>query len=180
MRRTNQNLKKLIKEGYFREDLYYRLNVVTIKLPPLYKRKDDIPLLANFFLKRYNLRLKKNISGISNKALSLLQSYTYPGNVRELENLIERAVMLTSGNLLLTDAIGEIHKEQSPVPLQLPLISSDFAEARDYIQNIFEKQFVREQLTRYEGNISAAAKASNMSRQNFHRLMVKHKLALND
>jgi transcriptional regulator of acetoin/glycerol metabolism len=64
--------------------------------------------------------------------------------------------------------------------LQLPLISSDFAEARDYIQNIFEKQFVSEQLTRYEGNISAAAKASHMSRQNFHRLMVKHKIVLHD
>jgi DNA-binding NtrC family response regulator len=177
---TNQDLKKLIKEDYFREDLYYRLNVVTIKLPPLFKRKDDIPLLANFFLKRYSLRLKKNISGISNKALSLLQSYTYPGNVRELENLIERAVMLTSGNLLLTDAIGEIHQEKSPVPLQLPLISSDFAESRDYIQKVFEKQFVSEQLTRHEGNISAAAKSSNMSRQNFHRLIEKHKIKLKD
>jgi transcriptional regulator with PAS, ATPase and Fis domain len=169
----------MIKEGYFREDLYYRLNVVSIKLPPLNTRKDDISLLANFFLKRYNLRQKKNISGISNKALTLLQSYTYPGNVRELENLIERAVMLTSGNLLLTDAIGEIHQEKSPTPLQLPLVSSDFAESRDYIQNVFEKQFVREQLTRHEGNISAAAKASNMSRQNFHRLMVKHKIKSN-
>jgi DNA-binding NtrC family response regulator len=177
---TNQNLTKLIKDGYFREDLYYRLNVVTIKLPPLHKRKDDIPLLANFFLKRYNLRLRKNISGISNKALSLLQSYTYPGNVRELENLIERAVMLTSGNLLLTDAIGEIHQEKSPVPFQIPLVSSDFAESRDYIQKVFEKQFVKEQLSRYEGNISAAAKASNMSRQNFHRLIEKHNIKVKD
>jgi DNA-binding NtrC family response regulator len=177
---TNQDLKKLIKEGYFREDLYYRLNVVKITLPPLKERKDDIPLLANFFLKRYNSRLKKNISGISNKALSFLESYNYPGNVRELENLIERAVMLTSGNLLLTDAIGEMQKEKSPIPLQLPLVSSDFAESRDYIQNVFEKQFVREQLKRHEGNISAAAKASNMSRQNFHRLIEKHKIKLND
>jgi DNA-binding NtrC family response regulator len=176
---TNQNLKKLIKEGYFREDLYFRLNVVSIKLPPLHKRKDDIHLLANFFLKKYSTRLKKNISGISNKALSLLQSYSYPGNVRELENLIERAVMLTAGNVLLADAIGEITQEKSPIPLQLPLVSSDFAESRDYIQKIFEKQFVREQLSRYEGNISAAAKASNMSRQNFHRLMVKHKIKAN-
>jgi DNA-binding NtrC family response regulator len=173
---TNQNLKKLIKEGYFREDLYFRLNVVSIILPPLQKRKDDIHLLANFFLKKYSTRLKKNISGISNKALSLLQSYSYPGNVRELENLIERAVMLTAGKVLLVDSIGEISQDKSPLSLQLPLVSSDFAESRDYIQNIFEKQFVGEQLSRYEGNVSAAAKASNMSRQNFHRLMVKHKI----
>ena len=173
---TNQNLKKLIKDGYFREDLYFRLNVVTIKLPPLHKRKDDIHLLANFFLKKYSTRLKKNISGISDKALSLLQSYSYPGNVRELENLIERAVMLTPGKVLLDDVIGELNREKSPIPLQLPLISSDFAESRDYILTLFEKQFVRDQLSRYDGNISAAAKASHMSRQNFHRLMVKHKI----
>jgi len=173
---TNQNLKKLIKEGFFREDLYFRLNVVNINLPPLQKRKDDIPLLANFFLKKYSMRLKKNISTISEDALLLLQSYSYPGNVRELENLIERAVMLTAGNVLLADAIGEISQEKSPIPLKLPLVSSDFVESREYIQTIFEKQFIREQLFRFEGNISAAAKASNMSRQNFHRLMVKHKI----
>jgi DNA-binding NtrC family response regulator len=177
---TNQDLKKLIKEGYFREDLYFRLNVVTINLPPLNKRKDDIHLLANFFLKKYSIRLKKNISGISDKALTLLQSYSYPGNVRELENLIERAVMLTPGKVLLDDVIGEINREKSPVPLHLPLVSSDFAQSRDYILTLFEKQFVKEQLSRFEGNVSAAAKASNMSRQNFHRLMVKHQITFND
>ena len=176
---TNQNLKNRIKEGFFREDLFYRLNVVIIKLAPLHKRKDDIPLLANFFLKKYCQRLKKNITGISNTALSLLQSYNFPGNVRELENIIERAVMLTSSNLLLPDAIGEIHHEKSKAALQLPLVSPDFTESRDYILDLFEKQFVVEQLTRHENNISAAAQASNMSRQNFHRLMTKHKIKKN-
>jgi Nif-specific regulatory protein len=91
---TNKNLDKLIKESKFREDLYYRLNVVEIKLPPLRERKDDIPLLVNHFLEKYAERDKKQMQGISQEALRLLQSYNWPGNVRELENVIERAVVL--------------------------------------------------------------------------------------
>ena len=176
---TNQNLKQLIKDGDFREDLYFRLKVVSINIPPLRARKDDIALLANFFIQRYSRHFRKNITGISNKALAILQTYAYPGNVRELENLIERAVMLTQGKVILADVFGELSVEKSPIPLQLPLVSSDFAEARDYIVNVFEKQFIREQLARFNGNISKAAEASHMTRQNFHRLLVKHKLTDN-
>ncbi len=91
---TNKDLDKLIKDGKFREDLYYRLNVVEILIPPLRERKDDIPLLVNHFLKKYAQRDSKNVHGISQEALRLLQSYNWPGNVRELENIIERAVLL--------------------------------------------------------------------------------------
>jgi len=177
---TNQNLKQLIKEGDFREDLFFRLKVVSIDIPPLRSRKDDIALLANFFIRRYSRHFRKNITGISNKALSILQTYAYPGNVRELENLMERAVMLTQGKVILADAFGDLSMDKSPIPLHLPLVSSDFSEARDYILNIFEKQFIREQLARFNGNISKAAEASHMSRQNFHRLLVKHKLTNNN
>ena len=97
---TNKDLDKLIKEGKFREDLYYRLNVIEIKIPPLRERKDDIPLLVNHFIKKYTQRDNKNVYGISQEALRVLQGYNWPGNVRELENIIERAVLLCRGNTI--------------------------------------------------------------------------------
>jgi two-component system response regulator AtoC len=89
---TNVDLDKAVKEGRFREDLYYRLNVIPIKLPPLRERKDDIPKLTEFFLHRYNVRFRKQIQGLTDQTLAMLQQYWWPGNIRELENLIERLV----------------------------------------------------------------------------------------
>jgi len=94
---TNRNLPQMVANGQFREDLYYRLNVVSIDMPPLRERKDDIPQLANFFLRRFAGELKKKIDGLSPDALKLLMRYNWPGNIRELENAIERAVLLTEG-----------------------------------------------------------------------------------
>jgi Nif-specific regulatory protein len=97
---SNKDINKLIKEGKFREDLYYRLHVVEIQIPPLRNRKDDIPLLANHFIKKYSTRDNKNILGISQESLRLLQSYNWPGNIRELENVIERAVLLCRAQMI--------------------------------------------------------------------------------
>ncbi len=97
---TNKDLERAVKEGSFREDLYYRLNVVTIHLPPLQERKDDIPLLAERFLMKYNIKNNKNLEGISPQAMALLVRYDWPGNVRELENVIERAVVITKHNII--------------------------------------------------------------------------------
>lgn len=97
---TNRNLEEAIRKGTFREDLYYRLNVVTISLPPLRERKEDIPLLIEHFLKKYNAENKKEVIGLSKEARNLLMQYDYPGNVRELENIIERAVVLCPGNII--------------------------------------------------------------------------------
>jgi len=102
---TNKDLEKAIVKGLFREDLYHRLNVVAIYLPPLRQRKEDIPLLANYFLKRYNRVNGRKIKTISAEALDLLMDFEWPGNVRELENVIERAVVLTSNDLILPDDI---------------------------------------------------------------------------
>jgi two-component system NtrC family response regulator len=96
---TNRDIEKAVKEGAFREDLYYRLNVVSIVIPPLRERKEDVPALLDFFIKKYNAENKKSITGISAETRDLLMRYGYPGNVRELENIIERAVVLSKGFL---------------------------------------------------------------------------------
>ena len=97
---TNMDLQKGIEAGTFREDLFYRLSVVPISLPPLRQRKDDIPFLANYFLKKYNKKRKKNVTAISDRAMKALSEYDWPGNVRELENAIERAVVLAGDEVV--------------------------------------------------------------------------------
>ena len=105
---TNRDLEDMVKAGTFRQDLYYRLNVINIKTPALRERKDDIPLLATFFLKKYNDRLKKTVQGISVEAMEILKKYDYPGNVRELENIIERTVALEGGATILPESLPPI------------------------------------------------------------------------
>lgn len=102
---TNRNLEEMVQKSTFRQDLYYRLNVINIKTPGLRERRDDIPLLANHFLKKYNERMNKNIGGISTEAMEILKKYDYPGNVRELENLIERTVALEGGSMILPESL---------------------------------------------------------------------------
>lgn len=102
---TNRDLRKMVDEGTFRQDLYYRLNVINIESPSLRERQEDIPILAHYFLKKYNERLGKNISGISEETISVLKNYQYPGNVRELENIIERTVALEGGATILPESL---------------------------------------------------------------------------
>jgi Nif-specific regulatory protein len=111
---TNRNLQQMVTNGLFREDLYYRLNVVSIEMPPLRERKEDINQLATFFLRRFAGELKKRVDGISNDAQKLLMRYNWPGNIRELENAIERAVLLTEGPQLTSQdlSLGELTTTQ--------------------------------------------------------------------
>lgn len=102
---TNRNLEEMVQKGGFRQDLFYRLNVINIRTPGLRDRRDDIPLLANHFLKKYNERLNKNIGAISAEAMEILKKYDYPGNVRELENMIERTVALEGGATILPESL---------------------------------------------------------------------------
>lgn len=97
---TNRNIQEAIREGSFRQDLYFRLNVVSLRIPPLSERKDDIPLLSYYFLKKYSVLMKKNVNEICQEVLSLLSNYDFPGNVRELENIIERGIALATGNTI--------------------------------------------------------------------------------
>ncbi|MBC7419682.1 MAG: sigma-54-dependent Fis family transcriptional regulator [Bdellovibrio sp.] len=102
---TNRNLEEMVTKGGFRQDLFYRLNVINIRTPALRERTDDIPLLANFFLRKYNDKLNKAISTISTEAMDILKKYNYPGNVRELENMIERTVALEAGSTVLPESL---------------------------------------------------------------------------
>jgi two-component system NtrC family response regulator len=132
---TNQNLEEIMKKGLFREDLYYRLNVITIPLPPLRERREDIPLLIDYFLKNYSKVNQKSISDISKEARSLLLRHSYPGNVRELENLIERAVVLCRGEVITSQDLPfhlqegksemEFRKKEKSLPESLEEIEKD-------------------------------------------------------
>jgi two-component system response regulator PilR (NtrC family) len=125
MSATNKDLEGAVKEKLFREDLFYRLNVIQIKLPPLRERKEDIPLLAEHFLKKYSEELNKNISRISSEAFHILLNYEFPGNVRELQNIIERAVALEATQELTAQNLSSYLDEQislrkGPVNLEIP------------------------------------------------------------
>ncbi|HLF14065.1 MAG TPA: sigma-54 dependent transcriptional regulator [Bacteroidota bacterium] len=174
---TNRDIDHEVKKGFFREDLFYRLNIVTIHLPPLRERKEDIPMLASYFLMKYNGHLKRSVKGFSDDAMSLLLSYRYPGNVRELENLIERAVMLTKGDVVLPEMIEDKLATSVKGSDTLPIISPLFSQSREHILMLFEKQFLIGQLIKHHGNVTAAAKASGMTRQNYQRLMKKYDLS---
>jgi two-component system response regulator PilR (NtrC family) len=122
---TNKDLEEAVKEKHFREDLFYRLNVIQIKLPPLRDRKEDIPILASHFLKKYSEELNKNILKTSPEALQILLNYEYPGNVRELQNIIERAVALESGQELTVHNLSSYLSEQpllrkGPIDIEIP------------------------------------------------------------
>ncbi len=173
---TDQDLKLEIESGNFREDLFFRLNVVSIKLPPLREHSEDIAILANHFLKKYNQHLNKNIKSFSSEAIALLNSYHFPGNVRELENLVERAMMLARGEEITGDLLEKNFSFLPVKSLSLPIIGSTYRDSRDYIIQMFEKQFVKKKLVDCQGNVSAAAKASGMTRQNFQRMMKKYEI----
>jgi two-component system, NtrC family, response regulator AtoC len=177
---TNADLETEVQNQTFRKDLFFRLNVVAIHLPPLRERIEDIPLLANYFLNKYSERIKKPVKGFSNEAMSLLTAHAYPGNVRQLENIIERAVIFTKGPVILPDALSDPLNSNMNHETHLEIKSPVFAKSRDHVLGAFEALFIRQSLTRNRGNVSKAAKESGMTRQNYQRLMKKHKIKSDD
>jgi DNA-binding NtrC family response regulator len=166
---TNRDLKKAMRLGTFREDLYYRLNVVPMHLPSLKERKEDIPLLANFFLKRFNQRAHREIIGFSREAMALLTHYSYPGNIRELENIVERAVALVVGEMIEVDDIPEDLREIEvfTVPKSQSQIQSLADLERDYIQWVLDQ---------CHHNKSQAAKLLGINRVSLYRKLKKSQL----
>jgi len=179
---TNQNLDKMVRAGTFRSDLYYRLHVVTLQVPPLRERREDIPALAEEFLRYYARKNRKSIAGFSPEAAQRLIGHHWPGNVRELENFIEHAVIFCKashidvGDLQNVGApVAEVPAAGSEMPdgLTEPLLPRDstLKDYRDRALREIENVYARTILDRCDGNVTRAAKLAGVSRRTFYRLM---------
>ena len=170
---TNQDIKKALAEGRFREDLYYRLNVFHIELPPLRERREDIPLLANWFRDRFARQYEKRVAGFASDAQMNLLHYDYPGNVRQLENIVERAVVLAEGNeITAVDLPLEIRKPG--IPLLGKGAAFPYSEGLTLAQ--LEAEHIRRVLVHTAGNTTKAAKSLGISRSTLWRKMKEYGL----
>ncbi|HHS12638.1 MAG TPA: sigma-54-dependent Fis family transcriptional regulator [bacterium] len=156
---TNQDLTRLIKESRFREDLYYRLNVIPIHIPPLRQRRDDIPLLADHFLQKFTERTKKKINSISPDAIKILTGYDWPGNVRELENVVERAIILTNKTVITPEDLPETIRH-CEIPYIDETCEADFG---DRTLERLEEQHILSTLERYSWNQKKASEILGIS-----------------
>ena len=174
---TNHNLEIEIKEGRFREDLFYRLNVIAVRIPALRERKDDIPLLADFFLEKYSNQMEKKIVRIDKEAVELLITYDYPGNVRELENIIKGSIMLEKSKFLTISSLPDTITG-SPITSRLTfsITTTVWEDARRDALKQFELQFISQLLKQTGGNVTKASQLAKIERQSFQRIMKKHNL----
>jgi DNA-binding NtrC family response regulator len=184
---TNRDLREAVAKGQFREELYYRVNVIEIRLPPLRDRLGDLKLLAHAFLKKYG---QGRFSGFDGDTLAVLEAYAWPGNVRELQNIIERACALADGERITTldlpEHILSAGRRQEAQPGRAagggasePLTSGadlPLKEAKERWMHVLEGSYLRDLLERHGGNISAAAKAAGIDRKTFHRLIGKYQI----
>jgi DNA-binding NtrC family response regulator len=179
---TNRNLLELVREGQFREDLFYRLNVVPIDLPPLRERAGDIPRLATTFLERFRKNNAVRVEGFTPEALALLESYRWPGNVRELRNIVERMAILCDSERIEARHLPPEIRQSSPLPTvtAVPEKWEDFKKMKNWARTAavgeLEKRFLQAALDRAGGNVSRAAEDVGMQRTNFHALMRKYGL----
>ena len=158
---SNKNLKQMVNDGLFREDLYYRLNVVNVRIPPLRERIEDIPMLVDHFLKKYCTSMSRNIMTIDKAAMKRLEQYDFPGNVRELENMIERAIVV--GN--------EKEIRLKDLPFERDIISSSIESLDD-----LERKYILQVLNKYDWNISRSAKALKVDRVTLYNKIKKYEL----
>jgi DNA-binding NtrC family response regulator len=174
---TNDDLKLLCEENRYRKDLYYRLNVFPIEIPPLRERIEDLPDLTQRFLDHLNLEFQKHIEGIHPEVLRALSNYDWPGNVRELENLVERAYILENTNMLTPESFPlELFDEEQTTAL-LPMDTQlSLGEARKQALEDFERQYLKALLARNSGKINLSAKEAGISTRQLHKLMRKYDL----
>jgi two-component system, NtrC family, response regulator GlrR len=166
---SNKNLEQETEKGNFREDLFYRIHVIPIKLPPLSERKEDIPILSRHFLQKFSREMGKEIEEFSTDAMHKLISYPWPGNIRELENTIECAVAMTKRNVITEDLI-----------LQTQNISPEGLKSFKYAKENFEKNYLIQLFELTRGNVSKAAKLAGKYRADIYELLKKYNLKLSD
>ena len=169
---TNKNLEDEIEKGNFREDLFFRLNVIPFEVPPLREKKEDIPLLVDYFMDHFCQRYGKPRKSIAKQAMHRLLSYHWPGNIRELKNIVERLViMVPSPKVELSDlpaALSKLNVREFRPPAQ------SWQEARED----FERRFILEKLREFDGNISRTAAAIGMERTHLHRKLKAYNIQI--
>jgi two-component system response regulator HydG len=196
---TNRPLEQMIKDGSFREDLFYRLNVLPVQLPPLRERKNDIEALSKYFVERFNARYKKTVKGLSEDAMNLLKSHKWPGNIRELENVMEHAFVLEAGDLIQVESLPEkirsaelttldkpsakISLEDGMIPMEGDTLSFrlnvqkfDFQASKEE----FEKQFLIGALKAFKGKINQTALHANIPKKTLLRKLEKYGITAKD
>ena len=181
---TNTDLESMIADGKFREDLYYRINIFPIEIPPLRERRDDIPALAFYSLKRFSNETEHKITEFSAGAMNLLMNFDWPGNVRELENVVHRAVILASGNVIRQGHLVNIINMLPQVELDVPRTSEELKHIKKIarqksVENV-EKHFVLGALKRNGWNVTRCAEETGMQRSNFQALMKKYDVGIRD
>jgi two-component system response regulator GlrR len=164
---TQKKLEDQVKQGLFREDLFYRIHVIPILLPPLRERKEDIPPLVEHFLKKFNQLMGKKVKGLTPPAMQRLMLHNWPGNVRELENTVEYGVALTQQDVITEDLILQTQGDISQQPL------TPLKEAKD----AFERNYLVRLLELCEGNVSKAAALAGKYRADFYDLLKKHNIS---
>jgi two-component system response regulator HydG len=173
---TNADLAARVRDGRFREDLYYRIDVIRLRLPPLRERADDIPLLAAHFLKKHAARSGKRVEHLSPEALETLAVHPWPGNVRELENVVERAVVLARGDTIQPQDLGIARAPAAAPAGSAPAkkrFDAPFADAKKDAVEAFERAYVEDVLRRADNNVARAARLAGLDRNNFRRLLAR-------
>ncbi|RMI02453.1 MAG: sigma-54-dependent Fis family transcriptional regulator, partial [Calditrichaeota bacterium] len=175
---TNRDLEKAVAAGEFRDDLFYRLNVIPIQLPPLRERLDDVPLLAQHFLEKYAGKFNKTVRELAPEALAKLMSYDWPGNVRELENVMERAVIMEKGEVITAQTIGACIQPKAETAFRYFVNENIPLKAhKEELISKFEKEYIARLLQKCDGNISQAAEKAGMHYKNFYEKMKRYGLS---
>lgn len=166
---TNKDLEQEMEAGRFRQDLFYRLNVIPLFVPPLRHRKEDIPLLAEHFISEFAAKEGKSLTGIEEKALELLMSHNWPGNVRELKNIIERIVIMCRGETITAADIPPLPSIADPAKEPPGMSGAAFSDTFRKAKKLFEKAYITRKLSEHDWNISKTAAAIGLERSNLHR-----------
>lgn len=167
---TNKDLKNEVKKGSFRKDLFYRIHVIPIHIPPLRERKEDIPLLADHFIKKFSTEMNKNIKGISTDSLQKLLSYSWPGNVRELENTIEYAVAMTTNDVISYELMLQVNKT----------VEDDGIKPMKKAKNDYEKKYLIKLMEYTHGNITQASIIAKKYRADLYKILEKYEIKPTD
>jgi len=179
---TNKELEVMVADGTFRDDLYYRINIFPINIPPVRERRDDIPALAFYFLKQFSKEMDREVTEFSAGAMNLLMNHDWPGNVRELENVVHRAVILVSDDIIRQAHLINILDQQPLADLDVPRTSEELKRVKKVtrqksVENV-EKLFILGALKRNNWNVTASADETGMQRSNFQALMKKYDIQI--